>query len=205
MAAALNDEPFEAPLVSREVVFAGRVWNVVRDVATYGDSTITREYLAHTGAVAVLALDADDRVMLIKQYRQPIGMKDWEIPAGLLDIAGESPLIGAKRELGEEVDLVAAEWHLLTDIATSAGGSNEIVRIYLARGITMAEHPFDRTEEEFDIEKRWVALDDVVQAVLDRTIVNAILAVAVLAAQASRAGGWRSLGDAETPWPQRRD
>ncbi len=205
MATELHDEPFEAPLVSREVVFGGRVWNVVRDVATYGDSTITREYLAHTGAVAVLALDADDRVMLIKQYRQPIGLKDWEIPAGLLDIAGESPLIGAQRELAEEVDLVAAEWHLLTDIATSAGGSNEIVRIYLARGVAASEHPFERTEEEFDIEKRWVALDEVVAAVLDRTVVNAILAVAVLAAQASRAGGWASLGDPETVWPRRGD
>jgi ADP-ribose pyrophosphatase len=200
---SLHDEPFEARLVSRETAFAGRVWDIRRDVARYGDSTITREYVAHTGAVAVLALDDDDRVMLIKQYRQPLGMKDWEIPAGLLDVSGEAALDGAKRELGEEVDLVAERWDLLADLATSPGGSNEIVRVYLARGISPTETRFDRTEEEFDLEKRWVPLDEVVQAVLDRTVSNSILIAAALVAQAMRARDWHGLGDANAPWPGR--
>ena len=141
-------------------------------------------------------------MLLIKQYRHPIGLRDWEIPAGLLDIDGESPLIGAQRELAEEADLVADDWRLLSDFFTSPGGSNEVIRVYLARGLKPTSEAFDRTEEEADLEKRWADLDDVVASVLNRTVGNSILAIAVLTAQASRAAGWVSLGDAELPWPR---
>lgn len=201
----LSDDVLPVRVVSSEQVFEGKVWDIRRDTVEYGDSEITREYVDHTGAVAVLALDDDGRVLLIKQYRHPIGLRDWEIPAGLLDIHGENALIGAKRELAEEVDLDAAEWHLLSDFYSSPGGSNEAIRIYLARGLTATSAPFDRTEEELDIEKRWVPLDEVVDAVLARTISNSILTIAALAAQAARAKGWSTLGDPETPWPRRRD
>lgn len=201
MGERLADEEFPVNVVATEVAFDGIVWDIRRDSFEYGDSTITREYVDHTGAVAILAMDAEDRVLLIRQYRHPIRTRDWEIPAGLLDLEGESPLTAARRELAEEVDVEAADWHLLSDFYSSPGGSNEAIRIYLARGIT-ATAAFDRTEEELDIEKRWVPLDEAVAAVLGRSIGNSILTIAVLTAHASRADGWVSLGAADTPWPR---
>ncbi len=198
----LHDDDFPVNVVSSEIAFQGKVWDIRRDVFEYGTESITREFMDHTGAVAILALDEEDRVLLIKQYRHPIGTRDWEIPAGLLDIDGESPVIGAQRELAEEADLVAAEWSLLSDFYTSPGGSNEVIRIYLARGLSATTEEFDRTEEELDIEKRWVPLDEAVAAVLQRAIGNAIATVALLTAHASRAGGWASLAPAEGSWPR---
>jgi 8-oxo-dGTP pyrophosphatase MutT (NUDIX family) len=198
----LHDDDYPVNVVSSEIAFEGKVWNIRRDVLEYGNEQITREFMDHTGAVAILALDDEDRVLLIKQYRHPIGTRDWEIPAGLLDIDGESPVIGAQRELAEEADLVATEWSLLSDFYTSPGGSNEVIRIYLARGLSAANEEFDRTDEEFDIEKRWVPLDEAVAAVLERAIGNSILTIALLTAHASRAGGWASLAPAEGPWPR---
>lgn len=202
MSAELVDDSFPVQLDSTEVVFEGHVWNVRRDEFEYGAEGISREFVDHTGAVAILALDEHDRVLLIKQYRHPIGMREWEIPAGLLDLHGEPPVDGAKRELAEEVDLQASQWDLLCDFATSPGGSNEVIRVYLARGLTATVHAFDREAEEADIEKRWIDLDEAVTAVLHRTVGNSILSIAVLAAHASRARGWTSLGDAESPWPR---
>lgn len=198
----LHDDDFPVNVVSSEIAFQGKVWDIRRDVFEYGTESITREFMDHTGAVAILALDEEDRVLLIKQYRHPIGTRDWEIPAGLLDIDGESPVIGAQRELAEEADLVAAEWSLLSDFYTSPGGSNEVIRIYLARGLSATSEQFNRTEEELDIEKRWVPLDEAVAAVLQRAIGNAILTIALLTAHASRAGGWASLAPAEGSWPR---
>lgn len=198
----LLDDDRAVDVVSSEVAFRGAVWDIRRDRFAYGDGEITREYVDHSGAVAVLALDEDGRVLLIKQYRHPIRARDWELPAGLLDIRGESPLIGAQRELAEEADVVARDWRLLSDFFTSPGGSNEAIRIYLARGLSESAAPFERTEEELHIEKRWVPLEEVAAAVLGRSVGNSILSIAVLTAQASRAGGWVSLGPADSPWPR---
>jgi 8-oxo-dGTP pyrophosphatase MutT (NUDIX family) len=202
----LADEVSAVTVVSSDVVYDGIIWDIRRDVFEYGDAvpvdTITREYVDHTGAVAILALDDQDRVLLIRQYRHAIGTREWEIPAGLLDIDGESPVIGAQRELAEEADVVADEWNLLSDFYSTPGGSNEAIRIYLARGLRETHAAFERTDEESEIEKRWVPLDEVVAAVLGRTVGNSILSIAVLTAHVSRAGGWASLGAADAPWPR---
>lgn len=196
----LRDDPDVQWVVSSERVFTGAVWDIRRDVVTYGGSTITREYVDHTGAVAVLALDEHDRVLLIKQYRHPIAARDWELPAGLLDVDAEPALAAAKRELAEEVDLAASEWHLLSEFFTSPGGSNESLRVYLARGLTSTV-AFAREAEEAQIETRWVSIDEIVAAVLSRSVTNSILGYAVLAASASRALGWSTLGDPDEDWP----
>jgi len=198
----LRDDDFEVKVLSSEVAFEGKVWDIRREVFEYADEPITREFMDHTGAVAILALDERDRILLIKQYRHPIGAREWEIPAGLLDIDGESPVIGAMRELAEEADVVAEQWNLLSDFYSTPGGSNEAIRIYLARGLSASGQTFDRTEEETHIEKRWVPLDEAVDAVLARTVGNSILSIAVLTAHVSRAGGWASLGAADAPWPR---
>ena len=161
-----------------------------------------REYVDHTGAVAILAIDENDRVLLIKQYRHPVRAREWEIPAGLLDISGEHPLVAAQRELAEEADLVASEWNVLSEFSTSPGGSSEAIRIYLARGLSATAEAFAREAEEADMELRWVPLDDCVDAVLARRVQNPSLVLAVLAAHASRARGWVTLGSADEPWPR---
>jgi ADP-ribose pyrophosphatase len=197
----LNDQPYRPEIVSSETVFEGAIWNVRRDVFRYNGEEITREYVDHTGAVAILAMDEDDRVLLIRQYRHPVRHRDWEIPAGLLDQHAEDPLTAAKRELGEETDLQAEEWNVLADVFTSPGGNDESIRIYLARGVSSTGSPFDREAEEADIEVKWVSLDDAVDAVLQRRVHNAPLIIALLAARTAREKGWTTLGAAQEPWP----
>lgn len=196
----LVDDAVEPDLIASDVVFDGKVWDIRRDVFRLDDGEVTREYVDHTGAVAVLAMDERDRVLLIKQYRHPVRRRDWELPAGLLDITGENPLLAAQRELAEEADLVAEQWSLLCEFMTSPGGSNEVIRVYLARGVSAAPDVFTRTEEEAGIELRWVPLDDVVDAVLARDAQNSILSIAAFAAQAGRSRGWQTLADANEPW-----
>jgi 8-oxo-dGDP phosphatase len=200
--APIADDAVDPRIVTTDVAFGGKVWDVRRDTFELEGSEITREYVDHTGAVAVLALDERDRVLLIKQYRHPVRLRDWELPAGLLDFEGEAPLEAAKRELAEEADLIAEHWSLLSEFMTSPGGSNEVIRVYLARGVSATDVVFDRTEEEAGIELRWVPLDDVADAVLARTVQNSIVAIAVLSAQAARDRGWATLGEPSAPWPR---
>ena len=177
----LADRRDPAPLLEREAVFEGKVWDVVRDRVRFGGGELVREYVRHTGAVAVLAIDDEERVLLINQYRQPIGARDWEIPAGLLDVPGEDPLAAAKRELAEEADLEATDWTGPLTFHTTPGGSDETLHVYEARGLR-ATPAFDRTDEEAEIVLRWAPLDEVVAAVLDGRLHNGILMIAVLAA-----------------------
>jgi 8-oxo-dGTP pyrophosphatase MutT (NUDIX family) len=196
----LEDVPFAVEVTESELVFEGRVWDIRRDTFDYNGSSIVREYTDHTGAVAVLALDEEDRVLVIRQYRHPVGLREWELPAGLLDIEGEDPLVAVKRELEEEADLRATDWDVLAEFATSPGGNNEVIRVYLARGLSATEQAFERTDEEADIEVAWVPLDEAVDAVLARRVQNPSLAIGVLAAHASRARGWSTLSPADAPW-----
>jgi 8-oxo-dGTP pyrophosphatase MutT (NUDIX family) len=202
MAELLADEPFSPEVVSTEVPFEGKIWNIRRDEFLYNGEKITREYVDHTGAVAVLALDDDGRVLLIKQYRHPVRHREWEIPAGLMDVHGEQPLAAAKRELAEEADLVADQWNVLAEFYTTPGGNDEAIRIYLARGIRAADSAFDRVDEEADMEVRWVALDEIVEAVLARRVQNPSLIIGVLSARVARENGWTQLAPADEPWPR---
>lgn len=199
----LRDDAVTLEVTSSERVFEGRVWDIRRETFSLGDGVeIARDFVDHTGAVAVLAMDERDRVLLIKQYRHPVGYRDWELPAGLLDSAGESALAAAQRELAEEADLVAESWDLLSEFMTSPGGSNEVIRVYLARGVSAAPGVFERTEEEAEIELRWVPLEEAVDAVLARDLQNSILAIAVLSAAAGRDRGWQNLAPADAAWPR---
>ncbi|MGG7462796.1 NUDIX domain-containing protein [Plantibacter sp. YIM 135347] len=193
MADQLRDEPLAVDVTSSEVAFDGAVWDIRRESFRYGDADVVREFVDHTGAVAVLALDDEDRVLLIQQYRHPIGERDWELPAGLLDIAGEDPAVAARRELAEEADLEASELHLLTEFFTTPGGSNESITIYLARGLQATPDAFARSEEEADIRIEWVPLADAVDAVLDGRFHNSILMLGVLAASSAKARDWSTL------------
>ncbi|MEU4015363.1 NUDIX hydrolase [Microbacterium sp. NPDC028030] len=181
-AESLQDEPFEPEVLQSDLVYEGRVWDVRSDRVRYGDGEMVRQYVDHTGAVAILALDDEGRVLLIQQYRHPIRHRDWELPAGLLDVEGEEPLAAARRELAEEADLTAAHWEPLVSSWTTPGGNDEMIHIFLATGIEAAETAHDREDEEADIRVEWVPLADAVDAVLAGRMHNGILTIGVLAA-----------------------
>lgn len=200
-ATQLWDQPWLATVESSDLVFRGRVWDIRHEVFRFGEGVLGRDFMAHTGAVAVLALDEFDRFLAIRQYRHAVRLREWELPAGLLDIAGEDALHCARRELAEEVDLEAEDWSVLLDYASSPGGSNEIVRIYLARTLREASELHVRHAEEADMETRWVTLDEAHEAVLRGRISNSIFVAAVLTAVAKRAEGWAHLFPGDSPWP----
>lgn len=178
----LRDEPVDVDVVSSELVYEGRVWDVRSDAFRYGGAELVRQYVDHPGAAAIVAIDDAERVLLIQQYRHPIRHRDWEVPAGLLDVVGEPPLEAARRELAEEADLVAADWEPLVSIFTTPGGNDEVVHLFLARGLSAADEVHPREAEEADIRVEWVPLADAVTAVLDGRMRNGILVAGVLAA-----------------------
>jgi 8-oxo-dGTP pyrophosphatase MutT (NUDIX family) len=182
----LEDVLDPAPLLTRETVFDGRIWDIVRETVTFGGSPMTREYMVHPGAVIVAAIDQDDRILVINQYRQPIGMRDWELPAGLLDVAGEDKLSAAQRELAEEADLVATDWRELVAYHPSAGGSDEVITIFEARGLSPAPVRHERTDEEAEIVLRWVPLDEVLDGITAGRLHNGPLITAALLVHARR-------------------
>jgi 8-oxo-dGTP pyrophosphatase MutT (NUDIX family) len=195
----IADAPEQHELTDETLIHSGRVWDVATETFDYDGRSITREVIRHPGAVAVLALDDEGRVLLIRQYRHPIRTRAWEIPAGLLDKPGEPALLAAQRELAEEADLAAATWNVLADFQNSPGGSDETIRVFLARGVSTVP-AFEREDEEADIEVRWVPLDDVVDAVLARRVQSPSLAIGALAAAASRARDWATLAPGDEPW-----
>lgn len=188
----LRDLHGRKPVVASETVFRGRVWDVVADAVDLGGpEPVRREYVAHTGAVAVLALREDRgvaEVLVIRQYRHPIAAEDWELPAGLLDVEGAEPVLTAQRELAEEADLRASAWEELVSLTSSPGGLDEVITIFLATGLSDVpeEQRHEREHEEAGMPTGWVALDDAVSAVLAGQVRNGPLMIGVLALAARR-------------------
>ena len=202
----IADEPAALQVRSSSTVHHGMVWDVRRDEVDLGDGqTVTREVVDHTGAVGVVVLDARDRVLLLRQYRHPVRSYLWEPPAGLLDVPGEDPQVAAARELAEEADLVADEWHVLVDFYNSPGGSTEAFRCYLARGVreVPAGERHQREHEERNMARAWVDLSEARDLVLAGKLHNPTTVCGVLAAAAARDAGWATLRPADAPWPER--
>ncbi|MFF6826795.1 NUDIX domain-containing protein [Streptomyces longwoodensis] len=202
----IKDTPEEWEIRSSETPFRGAKTSVRTDEVVMPDgSTARRDYQVHPGSVAILALDDDDRVLLIKQYRHPVRQKLWEIPAGLLDVPGENPLHAAQRELYEEAHVKAEDWRVLTDVYTTPGGCDESVRIFLARGLSEVQgERFTAEHEETDLQHARVPVDELVQGVLAGELHNNCLVVGVLSLVAARGGaGLDALRPAEAPWPAR--
>ena len=204
-ATQVSDAPSPRRLLSTEKVYQGRIWDVVSDTFQLSESgdALTRDYIDHPGAVAVLPMDAEGRILLLKQYRHPVGMDLWEVPAGLLDVEGEDFVVGAARELAEEADLAAGTWNVLADVFNSPGSSSEAIRIYLARDLTEIPHHerHERTDEEAEIEFHWISLDDAVASVLAGRLHNPSAVVGILAAAAARSSSYEGLRPPDAPWP----
>jgi ADP-ribose pyrophosphatase len=202
----LKDTPEEWRVTASETPFTGNKTGVRTDQVVMPDgSTAARDYQTHPGSVAVLALDEDGRVLVLRQYRHPVRQRLWEIPAGLLDVPGENPLSAAQRELYEEAHVKAADWRVLADLYSTPGGSDEAVRIFLAREVSAAQGDrFEAAEEESDMEVARVPLPELVRGVLAGDLHNNCLVVGVLALQAALSGeGADALRPAESPWPAR--
>jgi 8-oxo-dGDP phosphatase len=199
----IRDVPERWPVVSSVQRLQGLIFAVRTDDVRMPDGGVAaRDVVVHPGAVAVLALDTSDRVLLIRQYRHPAGRLLWELPAGLRDVHGEPPLDTAQRELAEETGWRARTWHTLADCFTSPGMSSERIRVFLARGVSEippAERDFTPVQEEARIEVAWVPLDDAAGAVIGGGIHNQTAAVGILAAYAARADGFARLRDPRAP------
>jgi len=193
------------PWGDRAVRFDGRVWSVVSDEVGFDGSSAVRDVILHPGAVAVIALDDADRVLLIRQYRHPVGRWLFEPPAGLLDEAGESAWLTASRELAEEAGFEAARWDVLLDFYTSPGGSSEGIRMFLARDLSPLPdgRPHTGEAEEAHLPRAWVDLDEARDLVLSGSLGSPSAVAGILAAWVSRAGGWASLRPVDAPWPAR--
>jgi 8-oxo-dGTP pyrophosphatase MutT (NUDIX family) len=206
---ALGDRPERWPVSDSETVFqTPRVISVRRDhVRSPSDGAeFLRDVVVHPGAVGIVALDDEERVLLVSQYRHPVGHRLLEIPAGLLDVAGERYPVAAARELYEEGHVRADEWRILVDLFTSPGMTTESTRVYLARGLSVVadDERHVGVHEEADMPVSWAPLADVVEAVLAGRLHNPLLVSGVLATWVARQGnGYDALRPVDAPWDAR--
>jgi ADP-ribose pyrophosphatase len=199
----IKDAAEEWPVVSSAELHRGKLVTVRTDkVRTPDNQLAEREVVLHPGAVAVLALDDADRVLMIRQYRHPVGRLLWEIPAGLRDVDGEPLLTTAQRELMEEAGYRARDWRVLADYYSSPGFSTERLRIFLARGLELvpaAERDFVPEAEEAHLLTAWLPLEDGVRKVLAGELHNGVAALGIMAGYAARSEGFGGLRPADAP------
>jgi len=168
-------------------IYSGRIVDLrIERVTLPNGTTVDLELMHHVGASAVVAVDDDRRVILLRQYRHAAGGYIWELPAGVLDSADESPERCAARELREEAGVEARELTRLGTIFTTPGFCDERIHLFLARGLTEAGHGHEADEVIAEIARRPLA--DVLamvrrgEIVDGKTIAGLHLAAAALAA-----------------------
>jgi 8-oxo-dGDP phosphatase len=184
---------------STETLHTGNIFALRSDkVRMPGGRTATREVIEHYGAVAIVAMRDDNTIPLVYQYRHSYGRRLWELPAGLLDVAGEPPHLSAARELKEEVGLRASTWQVLLDLDTAPGYSDESVRVYLATGLTEVGRP-EAHDEEADMTMSWYSIEDAAHRVFSGEIVNSIAIAGILAAHAVTTG-FAEPRPLDSPW-----
>ena len=147
--AEVADAAMSWPVVAHRVLGSGRVSDFVDDqVATPAGDTMARQYLLHPGAVGVIAWDEKDRIVVVRQYRHPVGFRLTEPPAGLLDHADEDPLLAVQRELAEETGYGGGQWRELMVVAPNPSTQNNLTYCYLATGVErLGEQHLDATED----------------------------------------------------------
>jgi 8-oxo-dGTP pyrophosphatase MutT (NUDIX family) len=169
---------------SEDLYRGGAPFAVRRDLVRSrdGGEAFWRVVVEHPGAVVILAVDDEERALVLRQYRHPTGMRLVELPAGLLDKPGEDPVQAAKRELLEEAGVEAAEWLHLDTLHQSPGIMSERIEIYLARDLREVPDRagFEPEHEEADMTVHRVPVDDLVEGVLAKRLTDGPLATAVL-------------------------
>lgn len=176
-----KDQPFAANIHSSEVVFDGMIWNVKSESFDFSGKSLTREFVAHPGAVAVVAINDHDEVLMIRQYRHPVRELLWEIPAGLLDVAGESAMEAASRELQEETGYQPGAIEPLISFYTTPGGNSEQIQIFLATDLTHVGRPSVQEGEERELLVEWVPLESALKSVLSSEIKSPSAQVGLMA------------------------
>lgn len=176
-----SDQPVEIPATQSRLIHKGMVWDLVSDTFDFNGESLTREYVRHTGAVAVLTVNEKDEVLLLKQYRRPVGSFLMEFPAGLLDVPGESKLECAKRELAEEANLSATSWEELISFHATPGGNSETITIFVAKGLGIIESDYVTSGEEKDMPQSWVPIDQALTSVLASEIKSPTAVVGIMA------------------------
>jgi ADP-ribose pyrophosphatase len=157
------------------------VWDLVSDIFDFNGETLTREYVKHTGAVAVLTINDKDEVLLLKQYRRPVASFLMEFPAGLLDVPGEPKLECAKRELAEEAGLQASHWEELISFHATPGGNSETITVFVAKGLSDANSDYVTSGEEKDMPQSWVPIRNALESVLSSEIKSPTAVVGIMA------------------------
>lgn len=187
-AVPVRDTPQSWPVHEVEQIWNGKApFSVRRDtISAPGrpQERFGRLVLEHPGAVIVLAVDADERALVLHQYRHPVGIRFVELPAGLLDVPDEDPVEAARRELQEEGLLLADEWTHLLAVHPSPGFSSERMEIYLATGLHEAPHrgeDFEVEHEEADMTTSWVPVDELLEGFLAGRLTDGPLGLAVMA------------------------
>ena len=198
---AFEDQPASWPVDESREVFRHWIITVRTDkVHMPGGSVAERSVVTHPGAVAVLALDDEDRVLMIRQYRHPAQKVMWEAPAGLRDHPGELLVAAAQRELLEETGYQAKTWHSLVDHYSSPGFTNERLRIFLARDLTAAgDSSYVREDEEALIVTGWLPLKDAARAILAGKLHNGATIAGLLAGYVALSEGFTGLRPADAP------
>jgi ADP-ribose pyrophosphatase len=189
----VKDTAEQWPVVSSAVLVRSRLITVRSDKVRMPDNNLAeRDVVEHPGAVGVLALDEADQILMIRQYRHPVGRLLWEIPAGLRDVPGEDPWVTAQRELLEETGYRARDWHVLADYFTSPGFSTERLRVFLASGleeVPAEERTYVPHDEEAQLVTAWLPLREAVRMVLAGELHNGVAAMGILAVYAARSDG----------------
>jgi 8-oxo-dGDP phosphatase len=201
--ADVRDEAAHWPVLGSVRHFRSHIVAVRTDQVEMPEGDVSeRDVVEHPGAVAIVALDDGDRVLMIRQYRHPVGRMLWEIPAGLRDVPGEPTRVTAERELLEETGYRARDWHVLTDFFSSPGIINERLRVFLARGLTEIPHEerhFVPEHEEAHMRLTWVPLERAVRLFLAGDLHNGPAAVGILSAYAAWRDDFTGLRPADAP------
>lgn len=164
--------------IKSDQVFEGKMINLrVDTVLLPGEKKATREIIEHPGAVAIVPITKDNKIIMVKQFRKPVESILLEIPAGKID-KNEEPLACAKRELKEETGYESRNMKFLFSFYTSAGFSNEIIHLYVAKDLISGEACPD--EDEY-IEIEYIKINELVKMIYDGKIKDSKTIMAILA------------------------